>query len=105
MTLVRYRTGLRINAKCNFCGAPRKATVFQEGARWMAKMDCGHLGFRGWVRPPEELEKEGLVNAQTTEDPRVAAKRLQIEQDERYRAEERVRYELRKHDFTRSKYL
>lgn len=94
---VRYRTGLVLDGMyCSFCGARRTGTIYQEGARWMAKLHCGHLGFRGWTQDPEELERLGLINkAPDKPDPRAEMRQRQ-EQEDRYReAQEKLDFELR----------
>lgn len=49
-------------AYCSFCGARRTGTIIKERFRWLIRMrECGHLGFRGYTMPPEELERLGIL--------------------------------------------
>lgn len=97
MKYVRYRTGLVLDGMyCSFCGARRTGRVFQENARWMVQMrECGHIGFRGWVLPPDELEKRGLVNPKTAPDPRIESRRKETERENMLRAKEDIERKLR----------
>lgn len=97
MTLVRYRTGLVLKGMyCSFCDARRTGKVFQEGARWMARLSCGHLSFKGWVSDPDDMEKRGLVNAKADEDPRAISLRKQQEEERLMRAKENLEREMRR---------
>lgn len=94
--MVRYRTGLVLKGcYCSFCDARRTGTVFQEGSRWMLKMECGHLGFRGWTQDPDELERLGLINASAGPDPRLEQRNRQAEEDRMREAQEKLDFELR----------
>lgn len=57
--------------------------------------ECGHLGFRGWVQDPEELERLGLINQKTGPDPRIESRNRQAEEDREREAKERLEFELR----------
>lgn len=97
MPAVRFRTGLKLDGfHCSFCDARRSGRVFQEGARWMVKLKCGHLSFKGWVRDPGELEREGLVNPKTDRDPRIASNQRSREEEQLREVTEKLEYEMRK---------
>jgi hypothetical protein len=44
----------------------------------MAKLDCGHISFKGWTQDPEELERLGLLDQKAATVP------------EEYKAEEQA---------------
>jgi hypothetical protein len=97
MGTIRYRNGLIVEGMyCSFCGARRTGRIFQEKARWMAKLECGHISFKGWVRDPATLEAEGLVNPKTERDPRAVSIERQREEDRRLQAIDRLQYEMKK---------
>lgn len=97
MTLVRYRTGLVLKGMyCAFCDARRTGKIFQEGARWMARLSCGHLSFKGWVSDPDELERLGHVNAKHDPDPRIASNQRRKDEERLMEAKEKLEREMRK---------
>lgn len=79
---------------CTFCGARREGKIFQEGARWMARLSCGHISFKGWVQDPDELERLGMVNSDKSKDPRAEAKMKQEQEDKLLEAQENVEREI-----------
>lgn len=96
MALVRYRTGLVLNGMyCSFCGTSRKGKIFQEGARWMARLSCGHISFKGWVNDPDEMERLGYVNAKQGKDPRIESNELAKNERRLAEAKDRLEREMK----------
>lgn len=102
--MLRYKDGLRLTFPCYQCshiGPRRQGTVFKQRIRWLAKLDCGHTKFCGYVAPPDELRAKGLLTKEKP-DPRIAqAVAKQRDEVERERRE----FEARQEHFTRGKYL
>jgi hypothetical protein len=97
MPAIRYRNGLKVKGMyCAFCCSRVTGTVYREKLRWMAKLSCGHLSFRGWIAPPEELEKRGLLNEQLSQQKKARDLREQLDQMNEEEARERLRFEMRK---------
>lgn len=62
MAKKRIKTGERLKFFCKFCDAVSSGAVFRERYRWRARLDCGHFRNLGFVLPPEELERRGIIN-------------------------------------------
>ena len=72
MKKVVFRNGLKVDGMtCTWCKRRRSGFVMLSRFRWMVYAECGHLLFRGFALPPEELERMKLINQKGSEDPRV----------------------------------
>jgi hypothetical protein len=65
---IRFIHGRRYRFHCNKCGAKRTGIYFREGYDARAKLSCGHHRNLGYTLPPEELEAEGLMIGEESED-------------------------------------
>lgn len=80
---------------CTKCCAWRTGRIYQERYRWMAKLTCGHLSFKGYTMPPAELARLGYVDRDRGPDPHVTYQFREREREyhERRREEDRRRRE------------
>jgi len=77
LTNIRFYHGKRVKGfHCVWCDSRRKGRIKREMARWLITFDCGHHRILGWVKHPEVLTAEGLLNAPTKEEKEKAERNM-----------------------------
>ena len=105
MPEVTFKNGGTYDLFCHKCQKKFKGKVFRQRIRWVTRRPCcGQMKSLGYIMPPDELHKSGLIERGTI-DPRKQQEKEEKQKQWQEEMKEREVYDKRREIFTRSKYL